>query len=421
MLGLKNKRPNIGPITKCQICSAKNLKTILSLGHQARVHGHLTSKTNNEPETKYPLDLNYCPKCHLIQLGYAIDPKVVFFPDYPYHTGTTNMLVKNFRSLAEMAVKKYGLTSKDLVVDIGSNDGTLLKGFRENGVRVLGVEPTNVAKTAIRAGIPTMQKFFGANTAKKIASKYGQAKVITAANVFAHINHLSDFMHGIKTLLSDDGVFISESQYIMDIIKKLEVDTIYDEHLRYYTLKPMQKLFSLAGFSLVDAERITAAGGSIRVYAMKGKIPASPRVNKIISQEKRAGAYNFKTLQKFGRETIQAKYGLLELLIKCKKEGGRIAGLGAPGRSNTLLGFAKIDHHILDYLCERNTSPKIGLFSPGTHLPIVDEKRLIEEQPEYALVLSWHIGEELMKKTRLAGYKGKFIMPLPSPRIVKTI
>ncbi len=421
MGGFKNKKPNIGPITECQICSARNLKTILSLGHQARVHGHLTPKTNNEPETKYPLDLNYCPKCHLIQLGYAIDPKVVFFPDYPYHSGTTNMLVKNFRSLAEMTVKKYDLNSKDLVIDIGSNDGTLLQGFKEKGVRVLGIEPTNVAKFARRAGIPTIQEFFSEKVAKKIARRYGRAKIIAAANVFAHINHLRDFMRGVSALLEKDGVFITESQYITDIIKKLEVDTIYDEHLRYYTLKPMQKLFSLSGFSLVDAERISAAGGSIRVYAMKGEKQASSRVNKIIAQEKRAGVYNFKTLQKFGQKTVQAKYGLLELLIKCKKEGARIAGLGAPGRSNTLLGFNKIDHHILDYLCEKNTSPKIGLFAPGTHLPIVDEKKLIEEQPEYALVLSWHIGKELMKKTRLAGYKGKFIMPLPKPRIVKTI
>lgn len=412
-----NKKTSLGQITECQICSYKNLRAILSLGHQPRVHGHLTEKALKEPETRYPLNLCYCPKCGLIQLDYTVDPKIVFYPEYPYHSGTTNLLVRNFRSLTDVTAQKYNLTPKDLAIDIGSNDGTLLQGFREKGIKVLGIEPTNVAKTAIRNGVPTLQEFFNAKTVEKIISKYGNAKVITATNVFAHINNLSEFLRGIKTLLTNDGIFISESQYAMDIIQKLEIDTIYDEHLRYYALKPLQKLFSLTGFSLVDAERISAAGGSIRVYAAKGKKPASQRVAELISAEKKVGIYNLQILKQFSKKVMKVKHDLLVLLINCKKRGGRIVGLGAPGRSNTLLGFTNIDRHILDYLCERSDSPKIGLFSPGTHLPIVDERRLIDEQPEYALVLSWHIGEELMKKIRQLGYKGKFIMPLPKPKI----
>lgn len=415
------KKSIVGPILRCQICSYTKLAPIFSLGHQSRVHGHLTKSALAGPETKYPLNLCYCSQCGLIQLDYAVDPKVVFFPAYPYHSGTTNMLVKNFRSLADTAFKTYALAPNDLVIDIGSNDGTLLQGFREKGMRVLGIEPTDVAKTARKNGIPTIQQFFTKKTARNIVTKYGKAKVITATNVFAHINNLFEFLDGIKTVLTSDGVFVSESQYVMDIFKKIEIDTIYDEHLRYYTLKPLKKLFSLTGFTMTNAERIGAAGGSIRVYAMKGKKPVNKAVAALVADEEKAGIYDPKTYKEFAKRAIHAKHDLIALLIKCKKEGARIAGLGAPGRSNTLLGFTKIDNHLLDYLCERSDSPKIGLFSPNTHLPIVDEKKLLTDQPDYALVLSWHIGEELMKKVRALGYRGKFIMPLPAPRIVTKI
>jgi len=411
----------VGHISRCQVCSSENLELVLAFGHQARVHGHLTKEMLHQPETKYPLNLYRCADCYLVQIDYAVDPKIVFSPEYPYHSGTTDMLVRNFRSLADEVVKKYGLTEKDLVVDIGSNDGTLLQGFKAKGVKVLGVEPTDNAKKANSEGIPTIQEFFTVKAAGDITTKHGRAKVVTAANVFAHINNLFEFLQGVQALLTDDGVFVSESQYLMDIIDKLEFDTIYDEHLRYYSLKPMQKLFSLVGFSLVDAERISAAGGSIRAYAMKGERPLSDRAKELIAAEEAAGIYKKETLKNFADRAIKAKHDLLKLLIDCKQKGARIASVGAPGRSNTLLGFTNIDQHLLDYLCERNTSPKIGLFSPGTHLPIVDEKKLMEEQPEYALVLSWHIGEELMRKIRQLGYKGKFIMPLPTPGIVENI
>jgi len=218
--------------------------------------------------------------------------------------------------------------------------------------------------------------------------------------------------------MDKNSVFVSESQYLLDIIKKLEFDTIYHEHLRFYALKPLIRLLGDAGLSVVDAERISAAGGSIRVYARKGKLPSSKRVKDLIAEEEKVGLYDTKTLIAFAKKIYTAKNDLLTILLKCKKEGARIAGLTSSARSNTLLGFSKINETILDYACEKNGSPKIGLYTPGTHIPVVDEARLLEDQPEYALVLSWHIGEELMKKTKAAGYIGKFIMPLPIPRIV---
>lgn len=411
----------IGKVKSCQICGRAGLETILSLGHHPPAHSHLASGKLLEPENTFPLNLCYCPNCHLVQLDYVVDPRVLFPPEYPYQTGLTRMLVDNFRSLAEVLINKYNLGPNDLVVDIGSNDGTLLKGFKDKGIRVLGVEPTEVAKLANGNGIETMPAYFDAGTADKILAKYGPAKIVTATNVFAHILDPNSLTRNIGKILADDGVFVSESQYLVDIFDKLEFDTIYHEHLRYYTLKPLQKLFSLNGFSLADAERITAAGGSIRVYAVKGDKPASEQVDKLISEEGAAGLYDLANLKKFSERAVNAKRDLLALLLACKKKGARIYGLGGPCRSNTLLNFSKIDGAILDVNCEKSGSPKIGLFTPGAHLPIVDEKRIFEDQPEYILVLSWHIGVELMKKIRSLGYKGKFIMPLPIPRVVDDI
>lgn len=411
----------IGHITKCQICSHDGLETILPLGYHPPIHSHIDSKKIHEPEITYPLNLCRCPNCELLQLDYIGDPKVIFPPEYPYQTGLTNMLVRNFRSLADLLTEKYSLSSKDLVIDIGSNDGTLLQGFKDKGVKVLGVEPTDVAQIANKNGIETIQNYFDKETADAIIKKHGKAKIITATNVFAHINNIPELMRNIGEVLDKEGVFISESQYLVDIIEKLEFDTIYHEHLRFYSLKPLAKLFSLNGFTLVDAERITAAGGSIRAYAMKGERTQSEQVKELIAAEEKSGIYNISVLKKFADRVMQAKYNLVALLLNCKKAGARIVGLGAAGRSNTLLNFTKIDNTILDYNCEKKGSPKIGLFAPGSHIPIVDEEKLFQEQPEYLLVLSWHIGEELMKKIRQLGYKGKFIMPLPEPRIIEHI
>lgn len=408
----------IGSVSKCQICGQEDLELVISLGHQPPVHAHLTPEQLHEPETAYPLNLCRCNSCGLLQLDYIADPKIIFRKDYPYLTGMTNMLIENFRSLATAVMEKYNLTEKDLVIDIGSNDGTLLKHFVPYGVRVLGVEPTNAAFVAEKNGILTINDFFNEEVAKRILKEHGKAKVVTAANVFAHINNLIPMLKGISTMLSDDGVFISESQYLFDVIRKLEFDTIYHEHLRYYSLKPLITLFSKADFSVVDAERITVAGGSIRVFAMKGVKPPSDRLKLLIEEEEKSGLYDKKTFEEFGHHIITSSHKLLELLLQCKKDGSKIVGVGAPARSNTLLNFSHIDNNILNYICEKRGSPKIGLYTPGTHIPIVDEERLFREQPEYALILSWHIQDELVKILREKGFRGKIIFPLPEPKII---
>lgn len=402
---------------KCQICGNKKLELVLDLGHQPIVQAYLTKEQLHQAETTYPLHFCHCSGCGLLQLDSIVDPELVFPKNYPYRTGLTNMLVRNFRELANSLGKKYNLSKKDLIIDIGSNDGTLLQGFKEKGMRVLGVEPTDAAKTANKNGIPTIQEYFSKKTVQKILKKYGKAKIVTATNVFAHIPDPVGLTKNIKSLLAPDGVFVSESQYLMDIVEKFEFDTIYHEHLRFYSLKPLIKLFALVGMSMADAERISAAGGSIRVYAVNGKTLMSERARKLIREEERAGLYSGKKWKEFAAKAINAKNKLLLLLLGLKQKNAKIVGVTSSARSNTLLGFTKIDSQILDYSVEKAGSPKIGLFTPGTHIPVFEESKLFKEQPDYALVLSWHIGEELMKILRKNGYKEKFIMPLPKAKI----
>ena len=412
------KKNAYGHVSKCQICGNNILKGILDLGHQPIVQNYRTQKELHEEETTYPLNLVRCEKCGLVQLDYVVDPKLVFPPHYPYRTGLTNMLIRNFESLAETLKANGSYVDGDLIVDIGSNDGTLLSSFKRRGMKVVGVEPTRAARVANKNGIKTYEEFFTLGSAKKVIAKHGKAKVITATNVFAHIDDTPKLIRAVKAMMGKDSVFVSESQYLADIVEKLEFDTVYHEHLRFYALKPLMRLAKDAGMSIVDAERIDAAGGSIRVYMKIGTHKPAARVAEILKEEEALGLYDTKTLRAFGERVISAKNDLLALLLSVKKTGATIAGVSSAARSNTLLGFTKINTHLVSYAGEKKGSPKIGLYTPGTHIPVVDEEQIFKEQPSYALILSWHIGEELMRIYRKLGYKGKFIMPLPTPRII---
>lgn len=414
---MKNKK-HTGNIVRCQICNEKKLVKLLTLGHLPVVQEYLSKSKLGDLEVTYPLNLCRCIYCGLVQIDYIVDPKVVFPDTYPYRTGLTNMLIKNFESLAENLMTKGYVKKDELIIDIGSNDGTLLKPFKNMGMRVLGVEPTDAAKTANKNGINTIQKYFDQKIVTDIIKKFGKAKIITATNVFAHINDTRSLVKNIAKLMDKDSIFVSESQYLVDIIEKLEFDTIYHEHLRFYSLKPLIKLFKMAGMTIIDAERIHAAGGSIRVFAVKGNKKYSQNVADILKTEEELGIYGDELLLGFSKKVLEAKFKLLALVLELKNNGYKIIGLSSAARSNTLLGFTSINHTILDYLVEKKGSPKIGLYTPGTHIPVVDESNILKDNPDYILVLSWHIGEELIKKIKDSGYKGKFIIPLPIPKII---
>jgi len=398
----------------CQICSSNDLVKILDLGMHPPP---LKFLNNNEPEQLFPLQLFFCKSCHLWQLGDAVDPSVLF-KTYTYESGVSNSFKNHLYNFAKLLVDRFHLTSNDLVIDIASNDGTLLEGFSSFNIRILGVEPSNVADIAKNKGIPTVKNFFDEDVAKEIIKKYGKAKVITAANIFAHVKSLDSFVKGVQLLLKEDGVFVTESQYLMDIVQKLEYDTIYHEHLRYYGIKQLEKLFDIYDMEIFDAERISAQGGSIRVFSsFKEKISKNNSVKELIHKEEEFGLNKLDTAKEFATRVENNKKDLRELLLKIKSEGKSIAGIGAPARSSTVLNFCKIDSKILDFIAEKGIL-KIGKVTPGTHIEVVDDKTLIEKQPDYALLLSWHLKDNLIPKIRNDGYKGKIIVPLPKIEIL---
>lgn len=401
----------------CFICQNKDLFKFLSLGDQPPSDAFLRPEDLAKPEATYPLELCLCETCYLVQLNYAVDPEKLF-RDYVYNTSTNNSLKKSFEGLVNNLVKRFDLVSNDLAVDIGSNDGTLLSYYRPHKVKILGIDPSSATKLALADNIPTIVDFFSKKLADEVIKKYGKAKIITATNVFAHVKNLDDFVAGVNDLLADGGVFVSESGYLLDFIEKLQYDSIYHEHLRYYSLKPLEVLFKKFGLEIIDAERGSIHGGTIIVYAAKkGKYLISEKVAELVRLEEKSGLYKKETFVKFADRVEKNKQALRKLITGLKSEGKSVVGIGAPAKGNTLLNYCQLGKDVIDYLAEKSEL-KIGTFSPGTHIPVVEESRLFKDQPDYALMLSWNIADELMPKIKDKGYNGKFIIPHPEPKII---
>lgn len=404
-------------VERCQVCDSPDLEKILFLGYLPPVNKMPTVGQTPGEQPSYPALQLRCPRCQLIQLGLIVDPQILFPPEYPYTSGTTKILRDNFAELYRECRMLINLGPDDLVVDIGSNDGTLLSNFAA-GHRVQGIEPANVGNLGNERGIPTLISFFNSEAAAKVKAEKGPAKITTATNVFAHIEDIHAIVDSITSLLADDGVFISESHYVQSLVETLQYDTIYHEHLRYYSLHSLKYLLEMHGLTVFHAKRIPTHGGSIRVYAARpGHYPGQASVAAMLAQEERFNL-NSENLKEFKKRVVISKLQLLSLLLDIKNRGQHIYGVGAPSRATTLINYVGLNDGILDYVLEVKGSHKIGKYVPGTLIPVVDEARLFEDQPEYALVLSWHIAEELMPKLIQKGYKGHFIVPLPLPRVV---
>jgi len=409
-----------GVIKECQICRSKKIYEILNLGHSGLCDSLLKKEDLNKHEKSYPLKLFRCRKCHLLQINYVVNNEEVFHLEYPYKSGITKTLKDLLHSTSKYSVDNFKFSKKPLAIDIGSNDGTLLEGFKNHGFNVLGIEPTNIAKLANKKGIKTIQKFFDYKTAQFIKKKYHKAEVITGTNIFAHINKLDSLMKGVKNLLNpDNGIFISESHYAVNILDEMQFDSIYHEHLRFYLLKPLIFLLNKYGFNVIDASRIPNYAGSIRVTAtLNKKIKPNKNIKQILDMEEKEGFYSEKKYKQYAKKVIKVRKDLNEILWKLKLNKKKIVGVGCPGRSITLLSYCNISNQLIDYIAEQNSSLKLNMFTPSTHIEIIDEKHMIKKQPDYALILSWHYGKNVMKNLRNKGFKGKFIMPLPKPRII---
>lgn len=404
-------------VDRCQVCDTPDLESILFLGYLPPVNTMPLVGSPLAEQPAYPAELLYCSKCTLAQLGLIVDPAILFPPSYPYTSGTTKILRENFAELSREVESLYPLKPDQLIIDIGANDGTLLSNFQKNDVRVFGIEPTNAANLAIGRGIPSMISFFTKSVAERAVSEQGKAQIITATNVFAHIEDIHDIVAGVLTLLDDDGIFISESHYFLSLLETLQYDTIYHEHLRYYSVTSLKHLLEMHGLEVIHTKRIPTHGGSIRVYASrKGKYPVQASVGEVVEQENLGITRD--AFKRFKQDVVTSKLGLLSLLKDIKVKGERVYGIGAPSRASTLINYVGLDDGIMDTVLEIAGSYKIGKYIPGTRVPVWEEERLFSDQPEYALLLSWHIADELIPKLRSRGFQGKFIVPLPTPRVL---
>jgi hypothetical protein len=400
---------------KCQFSNKKDLKLIISLGYLPPVNEFLKINSINSQSVFFPTDLVYSQSSKLVQLSTIVNKSIVFPKSYPYTSSTTKILRDNFAELFNECKKLIDFNSKDLIVDIGSNDGNLLSNFKK--IKRLGVTPENIGKLAIKKGIPTLLRYFDKNTANLIQKKYGKAKIITATNVFAHIDNITELMNNVLKVLKNDGVFVTESHYLMPLIKDLQYDTIYHEHLRYYSLTSLKNIFDKFKLEIIHAKEIPTHGGSIRVYvAKKNNYKKSKSIKKILNKEKKQ--LNRKKFLEFREKVVASKLQLLTVIKKIKDKKKLIYGVGAPSRATTLVNYTGLTKEIVDCICEVNNSYKVGHYMPGTNIPVVSEKIIFKKKPDYLLMLSWHIAKDLIKIFKKKGYKGKFIIPLPKVRIL---
>ncbi len=402
-------------VTKCQISNSNNLKSLIFLGYLPPVNTLRKIGSSLEEEISFPAELLYCRKSKLAQLGCIVDKEILFPYSYPYTSSTTKILRDNFSDLYKDTIKMINLKSKDLVIDIGSNDGNLLSNFK-NFHRVLGVTPEKIGKLAIKKGIPTIIDYFDNKTTKKILQKYGKAKIITATNVFAHIDNINNIVKNVLKTLDNDGIFITESHYLLPLIKTVQYDTIYHEHLRYYSVQSLNYLFKKHKLEIINTKEISTHGGSIRVYAArKGKYKISKNVKLQLQKENKS--LNKKSFNQFKQNVVNSKIKLFNIINKLKKGKKTIFGVGAPSRASTLINYVGLDQEIIDCVLEINGSYKIGNYIPGTKIPILNENILKQKKADYLLLFSWHIKDELKRNLKKKGFKGKFIIPLPNPKI----
>lgn len=417
---LKFLDPLDGELSHCMISGNEKIEEIINLGDQPLCDSLLTNlNVDKNKEKFYPLRLkaNYDLGCS--QLSFIVPGEEVYHADYPYRPGITNEIVQHHSTQASENIKKYNIDKNNLIVDIGSNDGTLLKQYQLKGVKVIGVEPTNIADIANNDGIETVKKPFNEVVADEIKLIHGQAKLITATNVFAHMSQLGQVLRGIKNLLSDDGVFILENHYMVDILKDNQYDTIYHEHIRNYSLKSIIYLFSLINMKVIHAEVLQRYQGSIKVVVSKNnKAIVDETISKILKNEEEFGLYSPQVWKDFRIRVEKTKKDILAILNDIKKEGKTVVGNSCPGRCSTLLNYCGINKDLIPYIAEQTTSLKLNKFLPGMHIPIVDNKILSEEQPDYILLLAWHLKEPIIKYLRERGVKSSFITPLPEVEII---
>jgi 2-polyprenyl-3-methyl-5-hydroxy-6-metoxy-1,4-benzoquinol methylase len=371
-------------------------------------------------ELTYPLKVCVCENCSLMQLVHVI-PAEIMFRNYLYIPSTSKTMMQHFEEMADETMKVVGARKNQLVIDIGSNDGALLSYYKEKGMEILGIDPAeNIVRDANKRKIRSLCAFFSEKTAEEVEKEYGKAKLITATNVIAHIDDLHSVVKGVKKLLHPQGLFVMEAPYVIDLIDKNEFDTIYHEHLSYFSVRPLMKLFDMFGMKIVDVRKQKIHGGTIRVYAAhkESTFAEHPRVSKFVTEENLKKLHLRSTYDEFGRRVKVIKRDLLSFLKRIKKEGRSIIGYGAAAKGNVLTNYCGITTELVDYVVD-STPYKHGKYTPGTHLPIFPESKLDKESPDYALLLSWNFADEIIQKQQKFRERGgQFIITIPYLKIV---
>jgi SAM-dependent methyltransferase len=390
------------------------------MGPMPMANSFLSGPEQFADEPSYPLDLYFCETCSLVQLLDVIDPELLF-RNYIYVTGTSDTMAGHNRRYASTIVDLLKLQTDALVVEVASNDGSLLKCFQEHGVRTLGIEPaTNIAQIARSRGVETIEHFFSLATARQVLREHGSADVIIANNVLAHVDETLDFLTGCKELLKPEGVLVVEVPYLGELIDRLEYDTVYHEHLCYFSLTSLLRLCDEAGLSVFRIDRMPVHGGTIRVYSRaRDRYPEhAGNVLKAVAAEVQAGLTTLARYERFAKDVEKSARTIRNLLIDLKERGKTVAGYGAPAKGNTLLNYSGIGVELLPYIVDKNPR-KVNLYTPGMHIPVLPTSVLLQKQPDYLFILAWNFTEEIMKQQReYREHGGQFIVPLPEPKVV---
>jgi SAM-dependent methyltransferase len=401
-------------------CGAPLRHTFVDLGMSPLCESYVPAEKLNAMEPFYPLHVYVCGECYLVQLEQFVSPEEIF-SEYAYFSSYADSWVDHMRRYADAITDRLGLGAESLVVEVASNDGYLLQHFLRKGIPVLGIEPAaNVAKVAVEKGIPTLVKFFGADTARELAAEGKQADLLCGANVLAQVPRLNDFVEGLRILLKPGGTCTIEFPHLVRLMAENQFDTIYHEHFSYFSFLAVERIFAAHGLTVFDVEELSTHGGSLRIYARHGEEspPVTDRARALRQRELDAGLLRLETYAGFGEQVKETKRKLLEFLIAAKRAGKRVVGYGAPGKGNTLLNYCGIRTDFLDFTVDRSAY-KQGKFLPGTHIPIFAPDRIREARPDYVLILPWNVKDEIVRQISFVrDWGGRLVVPIPEVRVL---
>jgi SAM-dependent methyltransferase len=404
----------------CRLCGSTNLELALALEPTPPANAFVPADRLDENQEIFPLETYLCNGCGHVQLLHVVDPEILF-RDYVYVSGTSAVFVNHFKGYAEAIAKDYLPSTDGFVVDIGSNDGTLLGFFKDLGANVLGIDPArDIATAATQNGIETWAEFFDVALAARILQERGPADIVTANNVFAHTDHLREFAEGVRNILADDGVFVFEVSYLGDVLNLKLFDTIYHEHLAYHALSPLVLFFQSLEMEVIAANRVSSHGGSLRCVVKKtgGNQPQRSSVQELLAWETQAGVTNIDRHHRFAAEIADLRTQITDQLHALKKDGKSIAGFGAPAKATTLMYYFGLNGEVIDFIAD-DSPLKQGLYTPGLHIPVLPADEIYVRQPDYLVLLAWNFAKPIINNhQKYSNGGGHFIIPIPELKIV---